>query len=130
VRSRKGRPTAVEREALRDWHRLIGLLRTVFFSGSPFVVEMKRYLSVRQQQIDVVIVRRGRRRFIGRQFDGLEGVRPHNPLTLHRGRSTVGTVRARRALARASQQNRCSWWLNLILVPEEKLLVAGDFKYA
>ena len=38
---------AVEREALRDWHRLFGLLLTDFFSGSPFVVEVERDLSVR-----------------------------------------------------------------------------------
>jgi hypothetical protein len=50
----------VEREALRDWHRLFGLLLTDFFSGSPFVVEVERDLSVQQQQLDVVIVRRGR----------------------------------------------------------------------
>jgi hypothetical protein len=29
----------VERQALRDWHRLFGLLLTDFFSDSPFVVE-------------------------------------------------------------------------------------------
>ena len=49
---------AVEREALRDWHRLFGLLLTDFFSGSPFVVEVERDLSVQQQLLDVVIVRR------------------------------------------------------------------------
>ena len=37
---------AVEREALRDWHRLFGLVLTDFFSGSPFVVEVERDLSV------------------------------------------------------------------------------------
>ena len=31
----EGRPTAVESEALRDWHRLFGLLLTDFFTGSP-----------------------------------------------------------------------------------------------
>ena len=72
---------AVEREALRDWHRLFGLLLTDFFSGSPFVVEVERDLSVQQQLLDVVIVRRGRGRFAGRLPDGLEGLRPHNVLT-------------------------------------------------
>jgi hypothetical protein len=71
----------VEREALRDWHRLFGLLLTDFFSGSPFVVEVERDLSVQQQLLDVVIVRRGRGRFAGRLPDGLEGLRPHNLLT-------------------------------------------------
>src|SRR5437588_2687581 len=71
----------VEREALRDWHRLFGLLLTDFFSGSPFVVEVERDLSVQQQLLDVVIVRRGRGRFVGRLPDGLEGLRPHNLMT-------------------------------------------------
>jgi hypothetical protein len=39
---------AVEREALRDWHRLFGMLLTDFFSGSPFIVEIERDLSAQQ----------------------------------------------------------------------------------
>jgi hypothetical protein len=72
---------AVERATLRDWHRLFGLLLTDFFTGSPFVVEVERDLSVQQQLLDVVIVRRGRGRFAGRLPDGLEGLRPHNLMT-------------------------------------------------
>jgi hypothetical protein len=45
------------------------------------VVEVERDLSVQQQLLDVVIVRRGRGRFIGELPDGLEGLRPHNLLT-------------------------------------------------
>src|SRR5207302_5167918 len=71
----------IEREELRDWHRLFGLLLTDFFSGSPFAVEVERDLSVQQQLLDVVIVRRGRGRFAGRVPDGLEGLRPHNLMT-------------------------------------------------
>src|SRR5437764_12765525 len=71
----------VERQVLRDWHRLFGLLLTDFFSGSPFVVEVERELSVQQQLLDVLIVRRGRGRFAGRLPDGLEGLRPHNLMT-------------------------------------------------
>ena len=71
---------AIEREALRDWHRLFGLL-TDFFTDSPFVVEIERDLSVQQQFLDVTIVRRRRGRFAGRLPDGLEGLRPHNLLT-------------------------------------------------
>ena len=63
---------AVEREALRDWHRLFGLLLTDFFTDSPFAVEVERDLSVQQQLLDVVIVRRGRGRFAGRLPDGLD----------------------------------------------------------
>jgi hypothetical protein len=35
---------STEREALRDWHRLFGLVLIDFFSGSPFVVEVERDL--------------------------------------------------------------------------------------
>jgi hypothetical protein len=62
---------AVEREALRDWHRLFGLLLTDFFSGSPFAVEVERDLSQQQQFLDVVIVRRRRGKFTGALPDGL-----------------------------------------------------------
>src|ERR1700752_4357986 len=68
---------AVGREAWRDWHRLFGLLLTDFFTGSPFVVEVERDLSVQQQLLDVVIVRRGRGRFAGGCPVALEGWRPH-----------------------------------------------------
>jgi len=70
-----------KREALRDWHRLFGLLLTDFFTGSPFTVEVERELSVQQQLLDVVIVRRSRGRFVGRLPDGLDGLRPHNLIT-------------------------------------------------
>jgi hypothetical protein len=72
---------AAEREALRDWHRLFGMLLTDFFTGSAFVVEVECDLSVQQQRLDVVIVRQGRGRFAGKLPDGLEGLRRHNLLT-------------------------------------------------
>ena len=56
---------AVEKEALRDWHRLFGLLLTDFFTGSPFAVEFERDLSQQQLLLDVAIIRRGRGRFVG-----------------------------------------------------------------
>jgi hypothetical protein len=68
----------VDRGLVRDWHRLIGLLLTDFFAGSPFVVEVERDLSVQQQLLDVVVVRRGRGPFAGRLPDGLEGLVAHN----------------------------------------------------
>lgn len=80
---------AGEREALRDWHRLFGLLLTDFFTGSPFVVEVERDLSVQQQLLDVVIVRRGRGRFAGRLPDGLDGLRPHNLVTFKSHREAL-----------------------------------------
>jgi hypothetical protein len=49
----------VEREALRDWHRLFGLLLTDFFTNTPFRVEVEPDLSVQQQFLDVAVIRRG-----------------------------------------------------------------------
>jgi hypothetical protein len=69
---------AVDREVLRDWHRLFGLLLTDSFTGSPFTVDIERDLSQQQQFLDVVIVRRGRGKFAGRLPDGLEGLAAHN----------------------------------------------------
>src|SRR3954447_20411468 len=80
---------AIDKEALRDWHRLFGLLLTDFFTGSPFAVEVERDLSVQQQLLDVVIVRRGRGRFAGRLPDGLDGLRAHNLITFKSHREAL-----------------------------------------
>jgi hypothetical protein len=72
---------AVERDALRDWHRLFGLLLTDFFTNSPFVVEVERDLSQQQQFLDVVIVRRRRGAFTEPLPDGLADLAEHNLIT-------------------------------------------------
>jgi hypothetical protein len=72
---------AGERDALRDWHRLFGLLLTDFFTGLPFTVEVERDLSEQQQFLDVVIVRRGRGRTTVRLPDGLDDLAEHNLIT-------------------------------------------------
>src|SRR5947207_9997686 len=80
---------AVEREALRDWHRLFGLLLTDFFTGSPFTVEVERDLSAQQQLLDVVVVRRGRGRFAGCLPDGLDDLAAHNLITFKSHREAL-----------------------------------------
>src|SRR5438874_2884284 len=79
----------VERESLRDWHRLFGLLLTDFFTDSPFTVEVERDLSQQQQFLDVVIVRHGRGRFAGRLPDGLEGLAAHNLISFKSHREAL-----------------------------------------
>src|SRR5436853_1506702 len=79
----------VQREALRDWHRLFGLLLTDFFTGSPFVVEVERDLSVQQQLLDVVIVRRGRGNFASALPDGLADLAEHNLITFKSHREAL-----------------------------------------
>ncbi|HZY85811.1 MAG TPA: hypothetical protein VFE78_13335 [Gemmataceae bacterium] len=80
---------AGERDALRDWHRLFGLLLTDFFAGSPFTVEVERDLSQQQQLLDVVVVRRGRGRLNVRLPDGLEGLAAHNLITFKSHREAL-----------------------------------------
>jgi hypothetical protein len=80
---------AINREALRDWHRLFGLLLTDFFSDSPFIVEVERDMSQQQQLLDVVIVRRGRGRFIDRLPDGLDGLVEHNLISFKSHREAL-----------------------------------------
>jgi hypothetical protein len=64
-----------------DWHRLFGLLLTDYFTGSPFVVELEKDLSLQQQFLDVLIIRKGKGRFAGRLPDGLDDLAAHNLLT-------------------------------------------------
>jgi hypothetical protein len=80
---------AIERDALRDWHRLFGLVLTDFFTDSPFVVEIERDLSFQQQLLDVVIVRRGSGEFTEQLPDGLEGLRTHNLITFKSHREAL-----------------------------------------
>lgn len=72
---------AGERDAPRDWHRLFGLLLADFFTDLPFTVEVERALSVQQQFLDVVIVRRGDGSIAGRLPDGLNDLAAHNLIT-------------------------------------------------
>jgi hypothetical protein len=71
----------IDRDPLREWHRLFGLLLTDFFTGTPFEVEIERDLSQQQQFLDVVIIRRRPGRVDIRLPDGMEGLAAHNLIT-------------------------------------------------
>jgi hypothetical protein len=64
-----------------DWHRLFGLALMDLFAGTPYAVELERDLSVRQQFLDVVILRRGDGVLNERLPDGLDNLAEHNLLT-------------------------------------------------
>lgn len=80
---------AGERDALRDWRRLFGLLLTDFFTGLPFTVEVERDLSEQQQFLDVVIVRKGGGRVNIRLPDGLDDLAEHNLITFKSHHETL-----------------------------------------
>lgn len=60
----------------RDWHRLFGLVLADYFTGTPFAVEMEKDLSLKQQWLDVVILRKGKGKFPGSLPDGLTDLAP------------------------------------------------------
>lgn len=66
---------------MTDWHRLFGLGLISAFKDTPWVVELERELTVKQQLLDVLIVRRQDGKFLGRLPDGLENLADHNLLT-------------------------------------------------
>lgn len=80
---------AGEKEALREWHRLFGLLLFDYFTDSPFAVDVERDLSQQQQFLDVVIVRRGRGRFAERLPDGLDDLAEHNLISFKSHREAL-----------------------------------------
>ena len=64
-----------------NWHRLFGLAVTDFFADSPYVVELEKDLSLRQQFLDVVILKKQPGTFSGRLPDGLDNLAEHNLLS-------------------------------------------------
>jgi hypothetical protein len=72
-----------------NWHHLFGLLLTDFFTGSPFIVELEKDLSLKKQLLDVVILRRGRGTFTEPLPDGLEDLVAHNLITFKSHREAL-----------------------------------------
>ena len=63
------------------WHRLFGLFLTDFFTDSPFEVEIEKDLSLKQQYLDIVILRKDHEGSVENLPDGLENLRNHNLLS-------------------------------------------------
>src|SRR5262249_44733174 len=72
-----------------NWHRLFGLLLTDFFTGSPFIVELEKDLSLKKQLLDVVILRRGRGTFTEQLPEDLEDLAAHNLITFKSHREAL-----------------------------------------
>jgi hypothetical protein len=65
----------------KPWHRLFGLSLVDFFRGTPVSVELEKDLSLRQQLLDVVLIRKGADPLPLRLPDGFEELAPHNLVT-------------------------------------------------
>ena len=64
-----------------DWHRMFGLTLVDLFTDSPFEVELEKDLSIKQQWLDVVILRKGLGEIAEALPDGLENLAEHNLLS-------------------------------------------------
>src|SRR5947209_19589542 len=65
----------------RPWHRLFGLSLVDFFRGMPITVELEKDLSLKQQLLDVVLIRKGTAPLACRLPDGFEDMAAHNLVT-------------------------------------------------
>lgn len=54
--ARRDKPIATD---VTDWHRLFGIMLTDLFAGSEWEVDRELDLSIKQQKLDIVVVRRG-----------------------------------------------------------------------
>src|SRR5436305_8551060 len=63
------------------WHRLFGLSLVDFFRGMPVTVELEKDLSLKQQLLDVVIIRKQAAQLPFRLPDGFDDLAPHNLVT-------------------------------------------------
>src|SRR5437868_5137794 len=64
-----------------SWHRLFGLSLVDFFRGMPVSVELEKDLSLKQQLLDVVLIRKAAGPLPCRLPDGFEDLAAHNLVT-------------------------------------------------
>src|SRR6266567_1190500 len=68
-------------DAQRPWHRLFGLSWMDFFRGLPVTVEMEKDLSLKQQLLDLIIIRKETTALPCRLPDGFEDLAAQNLIT-------------------------------------------------
>lgn len=71
------------------WHRLFGIALTDFFTDTPVEVILEMDLSLKQQFLDVVVVRRGKGRIRRKLPDGFEPLATHNLMTFKSAREAL-----------------------------------------
>jgi hypothetical protein len=64
-----------------DWHRLLGLILTDFFTNSNYKVEMEKNLTLQEQYLDVLIIKKSEGEAPEYFPGGLETLSDHNLLT-------------------------------------------------
>ncbi len=73
----------------RPWHRLFGLSLIDYFRGMPVTVELEKDLSLKQQFLDVILIRKGTEPLTRRLPDGFEELAAHNLITFKSYQETL-----------------------------------------
>ncbi len=63
------------------WHRLFGITLTDFFTGTAYNVELEKDLSLKQQLLDVLIIKKNKGALLNEIPDGLENLGKYNLMT-------------------------------------------------
>lgn len=64
-----------------EWHHLLGVGLTDYFTGSCYRIEIEKELSLKKQRLDILIIEQEEGNPIAELPDGLENLRPHNLMT-------------------------------------------------
>jgi hypothetical protein len=64
-----------------NWHRLFGIFLVDYFTDTPYLVELEKDLSLTQQLLDVVVIKKESGEFQATLPDGLENLTTHNLLS-------------------------------------------------
>ena len=96
-----------------NWHRLFGIMLCDLFTDSPYRVELEKDLSVQQQRLDIVVIRKTPGIFSVRLPDGLDELADHNLISFKSyqeafgawtGEELIGHYVTYRKLLQASDQ--------------------------
>ncbi|OQY27145.1 MAG: hypothetical protein B6244_11440 [Candidatus Cloacimonetes bacterium 4572_55] len=75
---------------MTEWHRLFGIALTDFFKDSPYIVELEKDLSLRQQFVDVIIIKQGEGDTLPELPDGLDNLGRNNVLSYKSHQESFG----------------------------------------
>ncbi len=64
-----------------DWHHLFGLTIADYLTDSNYEVELEKFLSLQQQYLEVVIIKKSEGKALEEVPDGLDNLSDHNLLT-------------------------------------------------
>ena len=61
-----------------QWHRILGLMMMDLFKATPYEVEVEKELSLKQQRLDVIVIKTQEGEINKTPPDGLETLKDYN----------------------------------------------------